>query len=371
MNTLKTIRTLFAALLLVFAVSCSSSDSGVTLYKLSGGGSLPGGAILSGANVMLSTMPNAADVVARTVTGADGKYSFMGLAGGTYYLSVKYDPNNTNNLLKSAGAVVLTGNEVIVDLSGDKVVDVEIAGTVSGGTGKVKTVDGWAIDATHSMFEFEFPYDVVNAVFTGHFALAGVDQIDFDEASPSTTKLKGWVDLTSVETGSPTVLCGGNGRDGIKGCIGKTFGVGVSTTDLVQLYCSTTGILTNWPNEAKVADQNLWTDQTPTSYKRQSAVSAKTGVSTFEMKSVEPYGSGYVGKADFMLHGITKEVTIYFNYMNSKANVLTTTTSTSYVSLYGWFKIKALADFVIDSSHVGSNEVTVKVSLQFTKKVNL
>jgi polyisoprenoid-binding protein YceI len=290
----------------------------------------------------------------------------MGVEAGTYFLNATWEPSNNNNLLKSTNTVILTGVETEVSVDGDKTQDIAIAGAVSGGDVVFDRAD-WVWDNTHSTIEFEFPYDVVNAVFTGHFATVGFDELYFDEANPENTKIKAWVDVTSVETGSPGPPCpNAHGRDGIHGCIVGTYGVEFDPADTVDAYCPDGGMVTNWPNEELVA-HDLWGDGSETTYKRQHSIMGNTGVATFESTSVTAYGTGYLAQGEVNFAGASATVDMYFNYIEGYEGEDRGGNAVEYVSFYGWYKMAASSDFGIVSGHVGDADVTVKVSAQFNR----
>jgi polyisoprenoid-binding protein YceI len=344
---------------LMFA-QCKKDETTTTYSKLSGTISLSADVPADGAIVSLSTTPNAANVVAKTVSDETGAYSFMGLENGTYYLNATFEPSNNNNL-KAAGSVILTGKEVELALAGDLIKDITMEGMVSGGTTNFSLAD-WVLDITHSTIGFEFPYDAENAVFSGHFSRAGFDALEFDETNPSATTIKAWVDVTSVETGAPS-LPGGHGRDGIEGCIQGTFGLDLDPADTIDVYSASGNLITSWPNDTLVAyTGDLWGDGSTTSYESQSAIVGATGVATFEATEVLPYGTGYVAKGDFSFAGTTTEVSLYFSFIEGYSSA-----TKEYVSFYGWFDFAAAADYGISSTHVGDSQVKVVVSAQFNK----
>jgi polyisoprenoid-binding protein YceI len=343
-------------------LSQCSKDDGAKISKLSGKVTLEDGTVAGGAIVSLSKAPNAADVVANTVADADGMYSFMAVENGTYYLNARYEPTNNNNLLKSAGTVLLTGKEIEVKVSGNMVSDIAMTGMVFDGTATLMLADGWIYDDNHSTTEFEFPFDGTNALFTGHFARTGIDVFEFDEQHPENTTIKAWVDLVSVETGAASPP-GGHGRDGITGCIASTFKVVKAAADTVDAYGPDGTLHTNWPNETLVSF-DLWGNAITTTYKKQSAIVGTSGAATLQIHDVKAYGTGYEAMGDFTFAGVTKPVTVYFTYLEGYSNTDNTKT---FCSFYGTFKFAASADFGVVSSHIGSSDVTVKLSIQFNK----
>jgi polyisoprenoid-binding protein YceI len=344
-----------------FAIILTECKKDETKYGILSGTVTLDGTAADGAIVTLSTQANATNVVSRVVADASGVYSIMGIEAGTYFINATWEPSNNNNLLKSTNTVILTGVEAEVSVDGDKAQDIALAGAVSGGD-VLFDASEWVWDETHSTFEFEFPYDAFNAVFTGHFATAGFDELYFDEANPGNTKIKAWVDVTSVETGSASLPCG-HGRDGITGCIGGTFGVDFDPADTVVAYCADGTTVTNWPNE-ELVEHNLWGDGSETSYMKQHSIVGNSGVATFESTSVTAFGTGYLAKGTLSFAGNSSNVDLYFNFIEG---YLKESSSTQYSSFFGWFKMAAATDFGIVSSHVGDSDVTVKVSAQFNK----
>ena len=363
MNMLKTIVVILGVGLL-FA-QCNNDDSDSTTYsKISGTVTVSADMPADGAIITLSSAPNAATIVARTVADAAGAYSFMGIENGTYYLNATWEPSNNNNL-KSTGTVILTGKEVEVAVSGDVVQDIAMEGMASDGTGKISLTDGWAWDNTHSTIGFEFPYDIENAVFRGHFASAGFDVLEFDEANPTTTEIKAWVDITSIETGAASGFCG-HGRDGITGCIQGTFGLDLDPADTVLVYCEDGSENTSFPN-TELEDFDLWGDGSATTYQKQSSIVSSTGVATFESTEVLPFGTGYMAKGDFTFAGFTSEVTMYFSYVAGFEGEDRSGNAVMYSSFFGWFDFAAEADHGISSSHVGNATIKVVLGVQFNK----
>jgi polyisoprenoid-binding protein YceI len=364
-NKFKLIATTMAVFGLALLLTQCKKDEGTKYSKLSGKVTLSDATVASGAIVSVSSEPNAAKVIGNTVADADGNYSFASIQNGTYYLNARYEPSNNNNTLKSAGTVVLTGAEAEISLSGDQTADIVLSGVASSGTGVINTNDGWVNDNVHSVIGFEFPYDAVNALFSGHFSRIGVDEFEFDEQHPENMVLKGWVDLVSVETGAPSVP-GGHGRDGITGCIASTYKVNKDAADTIDAYSPAGDLITNWPNDA-LEDYDLWGDGSYTSYTKQHSIVGSSGVATLVAKEVKAYGTGYIATCDFTFAGVTKEVTMYFNYIDGYQAENRSGVLTHFASIYGWFKFAASADFGITSPHFGDNEITVKLSVEFTK----
>src|ERR1035437_16363 len=216
--------TISVVALIVMNCSKKSSDSGTKVSKISG--TVTGQVTPAGAIVVLSTQPNATKIISRVVADSTGKYSFSGLSDGTYYLSGKYNTDNTN--LKSSGITFTTSGDVTVAVSGaDVTQDIALVSNGSTGTDIIEYAASgkWTFDEIHSRVGFEFPYDSLNANFSGIFTNFGINTFYFDQATPANSHINVWLDITSTETGAPTVIDTINkkvvshGRDGINGCI--------------------------------------------------------------------------------------------------------------------------------------------------------
>lgn len=330
-------------------VSCKKSSTTVTENKISGTVSVTGGpSAAGGAVVILSTMPNAAQVVSRAVADSAGKYNFSGLTDGTYYISCKYNTENTN--LKSSGITFTTATSLTVAVSGaDVTQDIALVANAASGTDVVEyaTSGKWALDETHSRVGFEFPYDSVNANFTGHFTNFGINVFKFDQGTPSNSQIDVWVDITSTETGAPTVIDtvakkAVGGRDGLNGCISHTFGVTPAPADTFfkAIY-----------RPSSILDAGLL------------ILSAKA---SFVSTSVAAYGDGYVAKGNLTFHAFTKPVSLYFHYIKGYSATVKGVL-TDYSSFSGFFELNAKSDFNIVSGHVKGNPVHVITNIQFNK----
>jgi polyisoprenoid-binding protein YceI len=291
------------------------------------------------------------------VADSTGSYSASGLADGTYYISSKYNTANTN-YLKSGSVNFKTATDIQVTVSGaDITKDIALVSDASSGTDVVEfssvspaPAGKYSLDATHSFIGFEFPYDSLNANFGGHFAKFGLNTFKFDQTNPANSTIDAWVDITSTETGSPTSIDtvmkkAVGGRDGLNGCISHTFGVQYAPADTFFK-----------------------------GYYRPTAVVGTTGKATFVSTSVAAYGDGYVAKGNLNFHGLTKEVSLYFHYIKGysatkKDSKTGLDVTTQYSSFSGFFKMNALLDFSIVSSHVKGNPVNVTTNLEFTKIV--
>lgn len=341
MKNLKFILSLFVLSSVLVLTQCEKVD--YSAKSVSGVATLETGMAANGAVVYLSTEPNAANVVFSAIAGTDGSYSFSGLAKGTYYLSAKYNTENTNNANKmTSGFMFMTAADMDFEYDGSaETVDLSLVGNAADGDAKVDMNDGWVYDGTHSNINFEFPYDVENAPFKGLFGEAGFENFVFDEANPANTAITAWVYLPSVETGSPTVPPG-HGRDDINGCIQGTFGVTPNAADTIA-----TG------EYAESAASN----ETHTG----------TGYARLTTKTVTAFGDGYMAVCDFEFHGKKGEVKLYFKYIEGFQAENRSGDLTQFSSFEGFFDFEALAGYDINSGHVGDAAVTVDLGIQWTK----
>lgn len=346
----KSILTLLAIVTVISfgLMNCSKDDT--KLVKVTGTITYGDQLKAAGAIVTISSEPNAAKVLTRVVADSVGVYSIPGLSDGTYYISAKYNTANSN--LKSAEEIVFTtATDVTVSVSGSDVTsDIALVANTASGTDVIDIAD-WTFDQTHSHIAFTFDYDSANAIFGGQFASFSLNNFKFDQANPANTVIDAVVDITSTETGSPTLIdpvtgVAGRGRDGINGCISKTFGVTFK------------------------AEGDLTSEDTViTKFYTASAIIAPTGVATFKSTSVSAYGDGYVAKGNLTFKGLTKEVSLYFHYIKGFSATNKNNELIQYSSFQGFFDIKPLIDFNIVSGHVKSRPVHVVTNLQFNKKI--
>jgi polyisoprenoid-binding protein YceI len=359
------------ALMALSLYNCSKDDSSTKVAKVTGTVTISDTqAKAGGAIVVISSSPNAASVLTKTIADSSGKFTFVGLEPGTYYLSAKYNSENTN--LKSTGMVFVTSTEATVAVDGtDMVKDLALASTAaSSGTDVVEYSKAltsssaatlyagkYYLDQTHSFVGFTFPFDSANGEFGGHFATFGLDTFKFDQAVPANSKISAWVDVTTSETGSPSLIdpvtgLKSSGRDGLNGCITHTFNV--VTKALIDLTASDT---VTYKHTAGTATARFLLP---------SAI-LSNGKAYFSSTSIAAYGDGYLAKGNLTFMGVTKPISIYFHYIKGYATTANSVTST-YSSLQGFFMMNAKADFGVISGHVKSNPVKVSLSLEFMNK---
>ncbi len=325
-----------------------SKDTGTKVANVMGTVTLPDNTAAAGAVVTISSLPNAAKVLTRVVADSSGKFTIIGVQDGTYYLSAKYNTQNTNNLKDaSLGYNFTSANEAQIKPSGSDLTQ-DIALVSVGQSGTTVVDNTWTCDTIHSEVEFAFPYDSANAVFTGKFTGFHMKAFTFDGANPANTVIDAVVDITTSESGAPTVIDTVKkkivgGRDGLNGCIAQhTF----------QVKCTP-------------ADTFFKGVYRPTS------VISPTGIAEFSSPAgtVAAYGDGYVAHGNLTFHGFTKSIDLYFHYIPGFVKPATSTAAaTTYVSFTGFFDMKALADFNIVTASVGGNAVHLTTNLQFNKK---
>lgn len=325
-----------------------SKDSGVKIANVTGVVSLSDNSVAAGAIVTISSQPNAAKILTRVVADSAGKFIIIGVQNGTYYLSAKYNTQNTNNLKDaSLGINFTTANEAQIKPNGSDLTQ-DLALISVGQSGTTVIDNTWACDTIHSEVEFAFPYDSANATFTGKFMGFHPKTFTFDGTNPASTVIDVVVDITTSESGAPTVIDTVHkkivgGRDGLNGCIAQhTF----------QVQCV----------PADTFFKGVY---------RPSAVISPTGIAEFSSPAgtVAAYGDGYVAHGNLTFHGFTKSVDLYFHYIPGFVKPATSTsTAVTYVSFTGFFDMKALADFNIVTASFGSSTVHLTTNLQFNKK---
>jgi polyisoprenoid-binding protein YceI len=171
-----------------------------------------------------------------------------------------------------------------------------------------------SFDKTHSNVGWETAYLGGLSLLTGRFDTLGFSSFNFEESNPANINFEGWVWINRVNTSEP-------GRD--KGCLQTTFGVNLSMANDVA-------------NVAKI-----------------------------KTKSVEysTTDKGYIVKADFTFHGVTKEVTGKLMYDGKT----TTGTGASAKNVFGFsfdFQFLAKTDFLIASNNI-ADKISVKCNAIF------
>jgi polyisoprenoid-binding protein YceI len=187
-----------------------------------------------------------------------------------------------------------------------------------------RTGGNYTFDKSHSNIMWETMYYGNNALLTGRFNAFGIE-INFDQANPSNTTIKSWVQLSTFNTGEP-------GRDAFGKCGPGYMGVVFDTVTTTPLVL------------------------TP---------QAVTDTAWFNSTSVTRYGTGYIAKGNFAFRGITKEVDLYFNYDGAHDYTVGATTTTR-CGFRGHFSINALSDFGISSTSI-ADLVKISVNANYRK----
>lgn len=171
----------------------------------------------------------------------------------------------------------------------------------------VKMSEGWTFDKTHSNVMWETDYRGVGALLTGRFNSFGAST-EFDADNPETSKLSGYVVLSSVNTGEP-------GRDA--GCLLTTFATATYDT-------------------------------------------AKFETTSIEFDNL----GGYNAKANLTFHGVTKEVPVKIYYIDSTH--IEGTNPYFLAGIAAQFEFNAKSDFLIESANI-ADRVRIRINTQYRK----
>lgn len=292
--------------------------------------------------------------VATTFADANGSYSLPYLLPGSYFLTAKYNTENTNyryvngvNFITDPGYAITMGSSNITQ-------NIELVNQAAVGTLKIAldTITAnqsyrkvsWEI---HSKLDFAFPDHEGGAILPGGFNVFEVTEFVFNEADPSAIKIDGYVLLSSVNTFEPV-------RDALAGgCVRKT------------LCVDTLDEFTAVP---------------------------ETDTATFRSTSVEKYGDGYLAHGilkSFYKHPtggiypadttlgftgpfnamIEKPVDMYFVYEGKTKWMAGANYNWAFI-FEGQFKFNPKADYYISSSHIGAGDVTVNLHVQMKGATN-
>ncbi|HQQ93828.1 MAG TPA: YceI family protein [Bacteroidia bacterium] len=185
------------------------------------------------------------------------------------------------------------------------------------------TAGAWKVDKTHSNVMWETQYYGSGAALTGRFNNFNLI-VKFDAGNPSNTTLKGWVQLSTYNTGE-------SGRDAYGKCGPGYMGV-------------------KWDTVAKTS---------PTAYTL--APQAATDTAWFKSTSCVKYGSGYMVKGNFTFRGKTISIDMPMSYTGKSTTTNTTTQKkTDRAGLFGEFWIKANSVFGVNSTSI-NDDVLIRV----------
>ncbi len=292
--------------------------------------------------------------VATTFADANGAYSLPYLLPGSYFLTAKYNTENTNYRYVNGVNFTTNPGYAITMGSVDVTQNIELVNQAAVGTLKIAmdTITAntsyrkvsWEI---HSKIDFAFPDHTGGAILPGGFNVFEVRDFVFNEADPSAIKIEGYVLLSSVNTFEPV-------RDALAGgCVRKT------------LCVDTVDALTALP---------------------------ETDTATFRSVSVEKYGDGYLCHGilkSFYKHPtggiypadttlgytgpfntmIEKPVDMYFVY-EGKTKWLSGANYNWAFIFEGQFKFNPAADYYVSSAHIGNGDVTVNCHVQLKGATN-
>ncbi len=179
---------------------------------------------------------------------------------------------------------------------------------------------GWKMDKSHSSVKWETQYYAAGAALTGRFNMFNA-KVYFDQANPANTKISGWVQLSTFNTGEPGRDAYGKSGPNYMGVIMDT----VTKSPLVLM-----------PR-------------------------ASTDTAWFKSTSCEKFGNGYLVKGDFKFRGLTKTIEMTMTYSGKKTFTSSTTgKKNDKAGLVGKFNINALTVFGVPSGSI-SDIVTITV----------
>ena len=342
MKKIKKVLTISFALLLGFVlVRCGDDEPSLqSFYDVSGVVTYPdfSGTMQNaeGAIVYLVKDATAASTAydLTTVVDGSGDFLFEGLEAGDYFLFVNYNTANTNiPEARIKGINFDSGAGVLFTVTDEDVT--ENVALVSAGQSTAFVIDtrdagDWKIDQSHSNIDFDFPYKEENATYTGRFDDFDID-VNFDPANLAGSSISASIDLLSVNTSSP------GGRDSFYddvlttwdyGCLVGTLGVAILDNLL--------------PDEA-------------------------TRYATFDATGFSAYGDGYKATGDFTFNGNTETETVFFRLIEGFEGQSRQGVLTRYSSLEAVVTFNPLADYDMEDSNVGANDITVNISNQVNK----
>lgn len=174
----------------------------------------------------------------------------------------------------------------------------------------------WYFDKAHSNVRWESPYKAFGSLLTGRFNYFVMEELNFNEADPSTISFKGYVRLNTVNTGEP-------GRDG--GCLLSTFNTDAAKTSETENIAAL--------NSVAGSGRYSSTDE------------------------------GYLVDANFVFNGVTKEVTVKLYYVP-----ISNLETYNMVGITGEFVFNALSDYAISTTNI-DDQVTVKLNILLKNKI--
>ena len=366
MKKFKLVLALTSLLILVTVIRCSKSNDAAPLVGISGkvtysdmNGTTQNAA---GAVVYLAKSTTATTTYSQsTIAGSDGSYSFSNLPAAGYFINAVFNTDNKNTSARIDGVKFTTENGYLVTLANkaltqdislisvgqstaqNVVVSYQYDSTANDGAGGYTNTGAWTLDMVHSPITFSFPFFGQEADFGGSFLVCNKVKLNINTASLSTSSILAWVDLASINTGTP------GGRDNLPYTTSNTYSMITPSTMFSKLGCisNTFGILAD----------------SAAGYKHTSLTSS-TRLAKFVSTSISTYGDGYVALGNLTFHSVTKPVSMIFNFTQTyPTGASGFPANKTYLGIQGKMVLNAQGDFGITSSDVGSSPVTVYVTL--------
>jgi polyisoprenoid-binding protein YceI len=186
-------------------------------------------------------------------------------------------------------------------------------------TGAVNSFDGtYSFDKVHSNVNWETYYYAEGARLTGKFNNFNL-KVDFNSADPASSRIEGWVQLSTFNTGEA-------GRDGAGKCGPGYVGV-------------------------EYLDTNFTVDPT-------------TDSAWFSATGSVVEADHYVTKGNFTFNGVTKQVEFKYFFLGINQTTNSTGDVTNRAGFRGQFRFMAQSDYGVTSTSIG-DEMIVTVNANF------
>jgi len=366
MKNLKLVFFLTLLLTFIVVVRCSKSSDPAPLVGISGTVTYTdmNGVVQKAAGAVVYIAKGTAATTTydeSTTAGSDGTYSFSNLANAGYYINAVYNTDNKNSSARIDGVKFTTAKGFLVTLASKALtqdialesigqataqnvqVSYQFDSTANSNAGGFTNTGAWTLDAVHSPIAFSFPFFGQTGDFGGSFLVYNKVKLNINTASLNTSSVSAWVDLASVNTGTP------GGRDDLPYTTSTTYSSITPSSKFSKLGCisNTFGI---------AADSAA-------GYKH-TTLTSSARYAKFSSTSVATYGDGYVANGNLTFHGVTKAASIIFNFTQSyPTGASGFPANKTYVGIQGKMVMNAQADYGISSSDVGASPVTVYISL--------
>lgn len=247
-----------------------------------------------------------------------------------------------------------SGTDKIVFLNGSKTP----AATDSG---------AWKMDKSHSNVMWETAYMGSATSLTGRFNMFDI-KCNFNEADPSKTTVKAWVQLSTYNTGEP-------GRDAF-GDGSSTFWNATAAKDKVRFDTTTGKVTTNtaipetqfWHIGCGMNSMGVKFDTAKTATGKiaiplpKFTPKAATDSAFFVSKSCVKKDNYYIVTGDFTFKGVTKSVDMKMGFYK-RFTITSGTTKTDKAGLYG--------EFLMDQKVFGVNSTSISDIVKIRVNANL